>query len=172
MKTKAYAYLRVSGKGQLKGDGFPRQEKAIKKYAKANKIEIIKVFKDGISGTKEDRPALADLFVDLEENGHGVKTVIIERVDRLARDLMVQEIIIKDFQKHGFNLISAVEGNDLLDGDPTRDLMRQMLGAISEYEKRMLVLKLKCARERKKRNLENAKVGKVTKNEILNYWHR
>jgi len=152
MKQRAYGYLRVSGKGQLKGDGFPRQEKAIRKYAKANKIEIIKIFKDGgVTGTTEDRPALADLFVDLEENGHGVQTVIIERVDRLARDLMVQEIIIKDFQKHGFNLFSAVEGNDLLNGDPTRDLMRQMLGAISQYEKRMLVLKLKSARDRKKR---------------------
>ena len=152
MKKPAYAYLRVSGKGQLKGDGFPRQEKAIRKYAKANKIEIIKIFKDGgVTGTTEDRPALANLFVDLEENGHGVKTVIIERVDRLARDLMVQEIIIKDFQKYGFNLVSAIEGNDLLDGDPTRDLMRQMLGAISQYEKKMLVLKLKAARDRQRR---------------------
>ena len=152
MKKKAFGYLRVSGKGQLKGDGFPRQEKAIRKYAKANKIEIVKIFKDGgVTGTTGDRPALADLFVDLEENGHGVQTVIIERVDRLARDLMIQEIVIKDFQKHGFKLISAIEGPDLMDGDPTRDLVRQVLGAISEYEKKMLVLKLKSARDRKKR---------------------
>ena len=81
----------------------------------------------------------------------GVKTVIIEMLNRLSRDLMIQEIIIKDFQKHGFSLISATEVDGLLDGDPTRDLVRQVLGAISQYEKRMLVLKLKCARDRKKR---------------------
>jgi len=148
---KAYGYLRVSTKGQLKGDGFPRQEKAIREYAESHGIEIVKIFKDDISGTKEDRPALADLMFDLEENGHGIKTVIIEMVNRLARDLMVQEIIIRDFQNNGFDLISAIEGPDLIGGDPTRDLMRQMLGAISQYEKRMLVLKLKAARDRQRR---------------------
>jgi DNA invertase Pin-like site-specific DNA recombinase len=149
MKTKAFGYMRVSSKCQVAGDGFPRQEKAIRDYAAANNIEIVKIFKDGgVTGTTEDRPALADLFVDLEENGHGVKTVIIEMINRLARDLMVQEIIIKDFQKNGFDLISATEGDNLLDGDPTRDLVRQVLGAISMYEKRMLVLKLKSARDR------------------------
>ena len=50
---KAFAYLRVSGKGQIEGDGFTRQLAAIKKYADANGIKIAKVFREeGISGTK------------------------------------------------------------------------------------------------------------------------
>ena len=148
---KAYGYLRVSGQGQIQGDGLVRQEKSIKDYAAANGFTIQKVFKDeGISGTLEDRPALARLLLNLEENGHGITTVIIERVDRLARDLMVQENIIADFQKQGFNLISAAEGNDLLSSDPTRKLVRQVLGAIAEYDKTMTVLKLRAARERKR----------------------
>ena len=167
---KAYGYLRVSSKGQLEGDGFPRQEEVIRAYAKKHGIKIVKIFKDGISGTKEDRPALADLMFDLEENGHGVKTVIIEMVNRLARDLMVQEIIIRDFQKNGFDLISATEGDNLLDGDPTRDLVRQVLGAISQYEKRMLVLKLKAARDRQRRKTgkcEGRKSWKEKSPEVL-----
>lgn len=148
---KAYGYIRVSGQGQVEGDGMIRQEKAIMDYAKANGITIEKIFKDeGVSGTLEDRPALAKLLVDLEENGHGIKTVIIERVDRLARDLMIQENIIADLQKNGFNLISATEGADLLSEDPTRKLVRQVLGAIAEYDKSMVVLKLRAARERKR----------------------
>jgi DNA invertase Pin-like site-specific DNA recombinase len=148
---KAYGYLRVSGQGQVEGDGLVRQEKAIKDYAKSNGFTIQKMFKDeGVSGTLEDRPALARLLLNLEENGHGIKTVIIERVDRLARDLMVQENIIADFQKQGFDLISATEGDDLLSADPTRKLVRQVLGAIAEYDKSMLVLKLRAARERKR----------------------
>ena len=31
---KAYAYVRVSGKGQVDGDGYERQEEAIYRYAK------------------------------------------------------------------------------------------------------------------------------------------
>ena len=33
--TKAFAYLRVSGKGQVDGDGFARQLEAIRSYARA-----------------------------------------------------------------------------------------------------------------------------------------
>ena len=57
--TKAFAYLRVSGKGQVNGDGFPRQLKAIREYAKAHDIRIAKIYREeGVSGTKdmENRP--------------------------------------------------------------------------------------------------------------------
>jgi len=148
---KAFGYIRVSGKGQVDGDGPERQEFAIREYAKAHGLEVVEVFMDGgVSGTVEDRPALADMMVSLEQNGHGVKSVIIEKLDRLARDLMVQEGIIRDFQAHGIELISAVEGADLLSNDPTRKLVCQVLGAISEYDKQMLVLKLRAARRRVK----------------------
>jgi DNA invertase Pin-like site-specific DNA recombinase len=156
MEKNAYGYVRVSGQGQIDGDGFPRQEKAILDYAEAHGIEVVEVFREeGISGSLEDRPALARLLVDLEENGHGIKTILIERIDRLARDLMVQEAIIADLQKKGFKLISVTEGADLLSEDPTRKLVRQVLGAIAEYDKTMTVLKLRAARERKR-----AKYGK------------
>jgi DNA invertase Pin-like site-specific DNA recombinase len=146
----AYAYLRVSGKGQVKGDGFPRQMAAIGKYAKAEGIRIKKVFREeGVSGTKEldNRPALAELIEAL--HGNGVKLVLVEKLDRLARDLMIQETIIGDLRKYGFELVSVHEP-DLLQDDPTRTLMRQMMGAISQYEKSMIVMKLRGARERKK----------------------
>lgn len=148
---QAFAYLRVSGKGQVDGDGFNRQREAIEACAKGAGISVVQFFQDeGVSGTKEDRPALARLMVDLEENGHGIKTVIVERLDRLARDLMVQEAILNDFRKLGVRFISASEGDDLIDGDATRKLVRQIFGAIAEYDKAMLVLKLRAARERKR----------------------
>jgi DNA invertase Pin-like site-specific DNA recombinase len=148
--TKAFSYLRVSGRGQIEGDGFDRQTETITRYAVANGIEIAEVFREeGVSGTKEldDRPALAELFTALEENG--IRTVLIEKLDRLARDLMVQETIIADMQRRGFTLISAHEP-DLCSDDPSRKLMRQIMGAFSEYEKTMIVQKLRAARQRKK----------------------
>jgi len=147
---KAFAYLRVSGKGQIEGDGFTRQLAAIKKYADANGIKIAKVFREeGISGTKEleNRPALLELMTALHSNG--VKLVMVEKLDRLARDLMIQETIIGDLRKNGFDLVSVAEP-DLLQDDPSRKLMRQIFGAISEYEKTMIVLKLRGARVRQK----------------------
>ena len=148
--TRAFAYLRVSGKGQVDGDGFPRQLAAIKAYADSHGIKVAQVFRDeGVSGTKElkDRPALGALLIALHANG--VKLVLIEKLDRLARDYMVQESIIAELRKHGFNLISVTEP-DLLENDPSRKLMRQIFGGISEYDKTMTVLKLRGARMRMK----------------------
>lgn len=152
MKT-AFVYSRVSSQGQVgeDKDGLIRQESTCRQWAKVNGYEIAGVYcEEGVSGTLEDRPALARLMVDLELNGHGVKTVLIEKLDRLARDLMVQEAIVRDFQRQGFEIISALEGPDLCSNDPSRKLVRQVFGAIAEYDKAMLVLKLRAARERMK----------------------
>jgi DNA invertase Pin-like site-specific DNA recombinase len=62
---------------------------------------------------------------------------------------MVQETIIGDLRKRGFELVSVTEP-DLLQRDPTRILMRQVFGAIAQYEKAMIVAKLRGARERVK----------------------
>src|SRR5262252_216935 len=148
--TKAHAYLRVSGKGQVEGDGFTRQLKAIREYAAAHGIKIVNVYREkGVSGAKEsaDRPAWSELMTALHANG--VKVVIIEKLDRLARDLMVQETIIADLRKHGFELVSVAEP-DLMANDPTRILVRQMMGAVAQYEKSQSVLKLRGARMRKR----------------------
>lgn len=146
---KAYAYLRVSGHSQLNGDGFPRQRAAIEKYAEKNGVEIVRWFEDGaVSGTRYERPALADMLVALEENGIGVHTVLVEKMDRLARELYVQEGIIRDLAKVGARLISATEGE--VDEDPMRVMIRQVLGAIAEYDKKMLVERLAAARRRKR----------------------
>lgn len=148
--TKAHAYLRVSGKGQVEGDGFTRQLKAIKEYAAAHQMKIVNVYREeGVSGTKEsaDRPAWSELMTALHSNG--VKVVIVERLDRLARDLMVQETIVADLRKYGFELVSVAEP-DLMATDPTRILVRQMMGAVAQYEKSQIVLKLRGARLRKR----------------------
>ena len=155
-RKKAFAYLRVSGKGQVRGDGSPRQKKAIGDYAEANGIRIVQTFREeGVSGALEleHRPALSALLQALHANG--VRLVLVEKLDRLARDLMVQETIIGDLKKHGFELVSVAEP-DLLRDDPTRTLMRQLMGSVAQYEKAMLVIKLRGARERTRKLLSNA----------------
>ncbi len=147
---EVFAYLRVSGKSQIRGDGFRRQFIAIRQYCAANGLHIVRIFKErGISGTKEldDRPALSELFNALEEDG--IKTVVVEKLDRIARDLMVQETIMSDMQKHGYTLLSTAEP-DLCSQDPSRVLIRQIFGALAQWERAMIVMKLRGARQRKK----------------------
>ena len=158
--TKAFAYLRVSGKGQIDGDGFTRQLEAIKRYPKDHEIRVVEVFQEkGVGGAKdlENRPAFLEMMTALHSDG--VKLVLVEKLDRLARDLMVQETIIGDLRKHGFDLVSVMEP-DLLQDDPPRKLMRQIMGAIAEYEKTMIVLKLRGARMRAKARTGRCKGAK------------
>lgn len=148
--TKAFGYVRVSGDSQIDGDGFPRQEAAIKAYAKQHDVRIVKVFREeGVTGTKEsaERPAWAEMMLALLSNG--VKTIIIERLDRLARELMVQEKTIEGLQRDGFTLVSVQEP-DLMSSDPARIAFRQMMGVFAQYDKSQIVLKLKAARMRKR----------------------
>jgi len=81
---KAFGYLRVSGKAQLDGDGFPRQLAAVELHAKEHGIRIVKVFREkGVTGMMDtmSRPAWAELMAAMHANG--VHTVIIERLDRV-----------------------------------------------------------------------------------------
>jgi DNA invertase Pin-like site-specific DNA recombinase len=148
--TTAFAYLRVSGKGQIQGDGFTRQLEAINRYAKANNIQIVRVFREmGVTGTKdaEDRAAFMEMLTALHANG--TKLILIEKLDRLARDLMIQESIIADLRANEFQLISVAEP-DLLLEDAGRTMLRQFVGAIAQYDKTSIVVKLRGARQRMK----------------------
>ena len=148
--TKCFLYLRVSGKSQIRGDGWLRQFIACRQYAKEHNIQIVRIFREkGVSGTKEleDRPALSALFAALSENG--IKTILIEKLDRLGRDLMVSETIVADIKKSGYMLLSTCEP-DLISDDPSREFMRVIFTAIAQLEKKLLVLKLRGARQRMK----------------------
>ena len=146
--TKVFSYLRVSGKSQIDGDGFPRQRLAIQAFAAANKMVVVQEFaEEAITGKAEwdERPA----WVRMMNSMNGVRTIIVEKLDRLARDLMVQEHVLADLAKRGITLISAAEP-DLCIDDPYRKLVRQIMGAISSYDRAMITAKLSGARKRMK----------------------
>jgi len=146
--SSAFIYLRVSGLSQVDGQGFDRQLAACEKYAKDNNIEIVHVYREeGVTGKSEldNRPALQQLIADLLSNG--TRLVLIERLDRLARDLIIQESILRDMERKGVQFISVAEP-DLCSNDPTRTLIRQILGAFFEYERKAICSKLSDARKR------------------------
>ena len=131
---------------------FLARKPPLSKWADQNGVKVVRWFEErGVSGTVLERPALSDMMVALMSNG--VHLVVVEKLDRIARDQMVQESIIQSLIKNGFELVSAASGEENLCGsDPGRKLMRTIMGAIAEYDKQMLVLKLRAAKQRKKAN--------------------
>ena len=74
----------------------------------------------------------------------------MESPDRFARDLTVQ-LTGHDFLKSlGIALIPATAPDFFTEDTPTAVLVRQVLGAIAQFDKASLVAKLKAARDRKK----------------------
>ena len=77
--------------------------------------------------------------------------VLVESSDRLARDSVVAELVIRQFQKAGGKVLTA-SGVDLTEGseqNPTAKFIRQILAAVAEMDRSLICLKLKAARERK-----------------------
>jgi DNA invertase Pin-like site-specific DNA recombinase len=97
----------------------------------------------------EARPGFAALLARIASNG--VRTIVVETANRFARDLMVQEVGFAMLRDLGVTLIAADSPSSFLDDGPTSKLIRQILGAVSEFDKAMIVAKLKGARDRARR---------------------
>jgi len=188
---RAFPYLRVSGSTQVDGDGFPRQKEAINKFAIDNSLTVHAwAQEEGVSGTVEalDRPAFGELLEtiesvrqhDKETTGSSEYCIVVERMDRLARDLMVQELLLRECRSRGIKVYSVDQGlMDVAsnDGDPSRKLIRQILGAVAEWEKSTLVKKLYAARQRTGRWGGAQAYGKLNPTEArvkaaILEWHR
>lgn len=63
-KKPAAAYVRVSTEEQSEGWSLDGQEQAIRDYAERNGYEIVAVYRDETSGSKEKRPGLDRMLMD------------------------------------------------------------------------------------------------------------
>jgi DNA invertase Pin-like site-specific DNA recombinase len=152
--VRAFAYLRTSSASNIgeDKDSGRRQLQAIETYAKRAGVELVGTYNDeAVKGSDpiDTRPGFAAMLEALEANG--TKTIVVETANRFARDLMVQEVGFAMLRARGIDLIAADSPTSFLDDTPTARLIRQVLGAVSEFEKAMLVAKLRGARDRKRR---------------------
>jgi site-specific DNA recombinase len=150
-KIEAVAYLRVSTVGQVDGHGLERQDKAIKAYARKNRVEILEVYREeGVSGTIKDRPALTRLMVEIIQAGRP-KLILVESADRLGRDLLVSLLILEECRKHGIRVVACDSGMDLTDNkDPMVEAMATVQQAFAQLDKRRLGMKLAQSRRDKR----------------------
>jgi DNA invertase Pin-like site-specific DNA recombinase len=149
----AVAYLRTSSAANTGADkdSGKRQRSAVEAFAKSAGFSIVAEFYDeAVSGADHvtARPGFAAMMERIA--GNGVRTIIVETANRFARDLIVQETGYAMLKAQGVELVATDKPDAFLDDTPTANLIRQVLGAVSEFEKAMIVSKLKGARDRKR----------------------
>lgn len=153
---RAVAYLRVSTDRQAdEGFGLDVQDAAVRRWARLNKVRLAFVVRDeGRSGAADiiDRPGLAEAIGHIRAGR--AQALVVPRLDRLARDLVLQEWIRADLIRLGAELRSATPTEDLYlrndPDDPTGTLVRQILGAVAQYERAMIRLRMDAGKVRKR----------------------
>lgn len=167
----AVAYYRTSSATNVGGekDSLPRQQDAVKRYAAAQGLEIVREFYDAaVSGT--DPVMEREGFVEMLSYmlGNGARIVLVENASRFARHHMVQGMGHELLQKHGITLIPVDAPTQFTEDDPTSNMIRTMISAVSQFEKEALVLKLRKSRDRKSaaagERVEGSKAWKALRN--------
>ena len=80
-----------------------------------------------------DRPGFTEMLERLLSNG--ARTILVESPDRFARDLMVQLAGHDMLKAKGITLIAASAPTFFVEDTPTAVLVRQVLGAVAQFEK-------------------------------------
>jgi site-specific DNA recombinase len=128
-------YARTSSDEQKEKQTIQSQVAALEAEIQKNGETVTARYADdGFSGAMLDRPALDKLRAEAER---GIFTKLyIHSPDRLARDLMLQLLIVKELRKHRIEVVflSQKFGNS-----PGDQLLFQMLGAISEFERAQIL---------------------------------
>lgn len=149
----AIAYLRTSSATNVGADkdSDKRQRQAIHAFAKANGITIVGEYYDAaVSGADpiDMRPGFAQMLDRIA--GNGVRCILVETASRFARDLMVQEVGYRKLKDLGITLIAVDSPASFIDDTPTAVMVRQILGSVAQFDKAMIVAKLKAGRDSKR----------------------
>jgi DNA invertase Pin-like site-specific DNA recombinase len=166
--AQAVAYYRTSSAANVSGDSLERQRQAVTGYAKAHCVEVVASYYDAaVSGADpiDQRPGFADLLNRVESNG--VTMVLVEDASRFARDLTVQLTGHARLQTMGIELVPVNAPEHFRDETPTAVMIRQILGAVAQFEKAQLVAKLRAARERKRRDTGRCEGAKPPAPEVV-----
>ncbi len=154
-KKPALAYLRTSSAANVgeDKDSGKRQAAAILGYARRAGFEIVlpPYYDAAVSGADpvDARPGFRRMLAYLAEHPE-VRTILVETASQFARDLTVQLTGHDMLKARGITLIPVDSPAYFTEDTPTAIMVRQILGAVSQFEKAMVVHKLRVARERKR----------------------
>lgn len=144
-------YARVSTTDQDAGV----QLHALRKHIQDKGLTVFKEYVDTVTGSFEKRqmkglkaPALDEMMADVREGR--VNAVMVWKFDRFARSLIALVSALAEFNRLGVAFLSLTQNIDLT--SPTGRLMFQILAALAEWERELII-------ERTKAGLEKAKAA-------------
>jgi DNA invertase Pin-like site-specific DNA recombinase len=128
----AVIYCRVSSKEQIEGTSLQSQEEACADYAKSKGLRVLKVFvEQGESAKFADRTQLLELVEFCRQNRGTVNSLLVWKIDRLARNVADHYSIKTTLLKYGVSVVSVTEP---IDSDPTGKLMEGVLATIAQFD--------------------------------------
>ena len=137
-------YARVS---TFNGQDPEMQLRELREYASRRGWSVNKEYIDqGVSGSKESRPALNDLMADAQRRKFDA--VLVWKIDRFGRSL---KHLVNSLAELGALGVAFVSFGDNLDlSTPSGRLMFQIIGAMAEFERALI-------QERVRAGLRNAR---------------
>jgi len=142
---KIALYTRVSTQDQ----SVEMQTSDLKRYCTQRGFDVYKEYSDqGISGTKDKRPALDELMDDAKKKKFDV--VLVWRFDRFARSTKHLITALEEFRHLGIDFISYQENIDT--SSPLGKAMFTIVSAVAELERNILLERVRAGLRRAKEN--------------------
>jgi DNA invertase Pin-like site-specific DNA recombinase len=142
--VKVAIYLRCSTQDQ----SVAMQLDELRDYCRRRQWEIFEEYSDeGISGSKESRPALNRMLADAKRRRFDC--VLVYRYDRAARSLRQLVNLLGEFEALGIAFVSVHEGVDTT--TPSGRLIFGIFASIAEFERQLIIARTKSGIEAARR---------------------
>lgn len=127
-------YARVSTEEQREGQTIDSQIAELEKFASQKDWVVLNVYRDeGWSGSVLARPELDRLRDDAAKKLF--HAVIVNDVDRLARDVTHLGLVKRDLERHGVRLVFPKLP---FEANPNSAFMMNILGSFAEFERELI----------------------------------
>ena len=162
-KVAIYARVSTSNKGQ----DLNTQLLPLKKYCKDKKRDIVQVYTDIMSWTKESRPSLNSLLDDAKEQKFD--TVLVFRFDRISRSTKQLIDLLEEFRKLDISFISLNENIDTT--TPTGAMMFTIIAAFAKFERDIISERVKFWIQKARSNWKQIGRKKIDVNDNMVILH-
>lgn len=140
---RALAYLRVSTfQQEEQGQNLEGQLDEVREYCDRAGYELAgdDVYRDIVSGAMRDRAGYYDLLSRVEDGEADV--IVAYAVDRLGRNTLDTGWLMAKAKEFGVRIETVAEGGRDFTGDPSSELVFDILSSVAKYERSAIMQKM------------------------------